>query len=487
MESGIAPAPPGIAPAFHALSSPAMSTCIPPGGRPRSRVTPAVVVLVASLASAAAAVLAQTTDPSPLPLDPRIDRTLRLESIAVVPDDPAVAALVRQHLRLVPGEPGDVAVLTLARETLEQCGYFREVMLYTSRGSRTGLVVLHVEVALDCKVRFLTGFGYEPLDGWYLNLLGARLLNRPRPGSELRLAWRDGYFTDGIYIEGRMPSGRRPGEAWLVDVDLEDKTWFVYDQREGWEQDIHTQSLRLGRLAPIAAGVTASTWLGVSHTHPDDELTSYLDDDEQTRPASDLIADPLDDSGFLDIWLEGAWDARDPVRPWWRGSWVGMRLRASHETGESGFLTFELDGRHTRPVADHAALAARVRAAHADPETPYHQRFRFGGVYSVRGYDFAYLSGASGACNLVQANLELRAGLLDRAAALPRVTGVLFLDTGQAWDPDGRWLGWVVGAGYGIRVRLPWVQLLGMEVGYPLVNLGDIPPLVVNVALGWSY
>ena len=48
-------------------------------------------------------------------------------------------------------------------------------------------------------------------------------------------------------------------------------------------------------------------------------------------------------------------------------------------------------------------------------------------------------------------------------------------------------LGWSLGAGYGIRVRLPWVQYLGLDVGYPVVKHDDISPFVVNIALGWSY
>ena len=132
--------------------------------------------------------------------------------------------------------------------------------------------------------------------------------------------------------------------------------------------------------------------------------------------------------------MEGEWQRRDPVRPWWSGTWYGARLRASHEGGGSSFATVELDARRYWPLGDQVALAGRARAAHASSGTPYHQRFQFGGVYSVRGYDFAYLSGALGAANLVQGNLELRVPLLDRDAALPRVTGLLFLDTGQCWD-----------------------------------------------------
>lgn len=415
------------------------------------------------------------------------DRTLRLEAITILPDDAGTRALVRRHLSLVPGAPVDVDALNLARQALEETGYFREVFLYTSRGSRTGQVNLYVEVELDRRLRFLTGYGYQPLDGWYLNLIGARLLNRPRPGSELRLAWRDGFYVGGVYLEGSLPTGERAGDRWRGELFAQNKAWFVYEQREAWRQDIEQSTLRLGREIPVGQHGSITAWGGISTVDPKDDLSAFFDEGDQSRPAADLIPATTDRNDYIDLWLEGQWERRDAGRPWWRGTWYGARLRASHESGGSSFGTVELDARRNWPLTDTVALAGRLRGAHATAETPYHQRFQFGGVYSVRGYDFAYLSGPLGARDLLQGNLELRVPLLDRDAALPRVTGLVFLDTGQCWDEGGASLGWTVGAGYGIRVRLPWVQYLGLDVGYPVVNLDDISPFVVNIALGWSY
>jgi outer membrane protein assembly factor BamA len=456
-----------------------MSTCIAGGGRLRGPLPVILVVL--------AALLLWLVDPAFADQQAPPDRTLRLSDIAILPDDPGTQALVRRHLPLAFGQPLDVTVLSLARQSLEETGYFREVILYTSRGRSPGQVVLHVEVELDRRIRFLTGFGYDPMDGWYLNFLGASLLNRPRAGSEVRLAWRDGYNIGGVYLEGRVPVARRPRQAWLFDFHVQQKLWFAYEQRESWSQNVISHVLRLGREVPLGDRSRLAVWLGYDKIDPDEKIETYFDEEDQQRPASDLISADLADAEYLNVWLEGAWSNRDPVRPWWRGSWLGGRMRLSHDLAGTGFYTVELDGRRTLPLGETTSLAGRLRAAHTGADTPYHQRFQFGGIYSVRGYDFAYLSGPLGASELVQANLELRAALLDRRAPLPRVTGVFFLDTGQAWDAEGDSYGWVLGGGFGIRVRLPWVQSIGLEVGYPLVKLDDISPVVVNIALGWSY
>jgi len=455
-----------------------MSTCIPSGGRwrrPTRTLAMLVMLLVGMITMAQADQEAQP------------DRTLRLADVSILPDDPGTQALVMRYLPLAPGEALDVSVLSLARQSLEQSGYFREVTLYTSRGILPGQVVLHVEVELDRKVKFLTGFGYEPMDGWYLNYIGAKLLNRPRSGSEVRIAYRNGYFISGTYLEGQIPVARRDREAWLFDLHFQEKSWFVYDQREPWEQDIKSKVLRVGRQMAIGQQGRFAGWLGISKVNPSDDLESWTDLEDVDRPSGDLIDADFDPQEFVDIWLEGDLANRDKVRPWWQGTWFGWRVRASHDLDGRGFLTAEVDGRTIMPLSDTSSLAIRGRAAHAGEDTPYHQRFQFGGVYSVHGYDFAYLSGAQGAASLVQANLEYRVALLDRHAALPRVAGILFLDNGQCWTEGGDTYGWAMGAGYGVRLRLPWVQYVGLDVSYPVVKFTDISPFVVNFALGWSY
>jgi hypothetical protein len=414
-------------------------------------------------------------------------RTLILEDVMVAPDDPQIVELVRRYVAVLPGDPIDNTVIGAVRTDLEGSGYFRSVDLYTSRGMQPGGVVLHVEVALDRKLRFLTGFGYEPLDSWYLTLLGAKLLNRPRPGAEWRLTLRDGYFVDGFYLSGRLNTGPRGEHAWLLDLHAEKDVWFAYDDREGWRQDVRSAALRLGRRIATGPRSHWTGWLGFRGVELGETIATEFDNDRDERPASDLIDASFADQDFVDLWLEGEFDARDAVRPWREGSWLGTRLRLSYDWNGRVYPTLEVDLRRTLPLGDVRSLAGRLRAAYAGPDTPYHDRFKFGGVFSVRGYDVAFLSGPLGASQLVQANLEYRTALLGSDAPTPRVTGVVFVDTGQSWDEDGRSLGWVAGAGVGFRLRLPWVQLVGVEVGYPLVDVGDIAPFVVNMALGWSY
>jgi hypothetical protein len=418
-------------------------------------------------------------------------RELRLERLDITPADAATVSLVTRRIPVGPGDPVDGVLLASIRQDLERSGYFSAVTLYTSRGERPGGIVLHVDVVLDHKVRFLTGFGYQPLDGWYLNMLGARVMNQPRPGSELRLALRSGFLVGGIYLSGRFAAGEHPDDAMLLDLHAQSKDWVVYDRRESWIQGVDSSTLRLGRQLPVGGGITLTAWLGVRTVDPDDtlraEFTEDRDGDERERPVGDLLDVGLDRAQYVHARLDLSRDRRDPVRPWLDGAWLGTRLDIGQQFDGPHFATLELDGRRSVPVGPQRSLALRLRAAHATDRTPYHDRFQFGGLSTVRGYDVAFLSGPLGASNLVLANLEYRHALIDPAAPTPRLTGVLFIDTGQAWDDGGATAGWVASAGLGFRLRLPWVHLVGVEVGYPLVDVGDMSPYGVNLAMGWSY
>lgn len=412
---------------------------------------------------------------------PVADRTLRVESIEIAPDQGRVRDLVQARLRLAPGDAVDDAALVALRADLEDSRDFSRVEVFTRPGSRPGLVVLRVEVVLDMRVRFLTGFGYEPLDGWYLTLIGGELRHRPVPGSNISLALRDGINVGGLYFAASAAS-------WLFEASSSTQVWSVYDGRDGWRQEIGHGLVRAGRRFPLAERATATAWLGWQGDRPEKELTSWeTNDDEEHRPAADLIPDNLGHQDHAGLWLETAWDRRDPRRPWHAGAWSGARVRASRLEGGGGFWSAELDARRVLPLGERSALAGHARVAHASDETPYYHRFTLGGVITNRGYETGRLSGASGAADLWQANVEWRTALVGRDDPLPKVTGLLFLDTCQGWDVDGQNLGFGAGVGYGLRVRLPWVQIIGVDVGYPLESHGGNAPFVVHAALGWLH
>lgn len=115
------------------------------------------------------------------------------------------------------------------------------------------------------------------------------------------------------------------------------------------------------------------------------------------------------------------------------------QLSASYapDMKESGALTsdFTLDWREYVPLSARTLLAARVFAAWSDGNAP--NFYYFGGLNTVRGYDFRTLIGQHAGF----ANVELRFPLIDVLATpiivLQQIRGALFFDIGAAHF-DGR-------------------------------------------------
>lgn len=411
---------------------------------------------------------------------PQADRTLRIEAVEILPAEGRAHDVVAAKVRVRPGDAVDDAMLVDLRQRLEDSRDFARVDVFTRPGSRPGLVVLHVEAELDRRVHLLTGFGYEPLDSWYLTLIGAEWRHQPTPGSNVSLALRDGVYVGGLYFAASLAD-------WRLEASTSSQTWFVYEGMDAWTQDITHGLVRAGRRFALGDAIAATAWLGWQWDNPETELTSWETDDEEHRLAAELIPASLAERNHGSLWWEAAWDRRDARQPWRAGAWAGLRARASHLDGGGGFWSAELDARRALPLGDHSALAGHARVAHASDDTPYYHRFPLGGVITNRGYESGRLSEATGACDLWQANLEWRTALVDRDASLPKVTGLLFLDTCQGWDAHGQNLGFGAGIGYGLRVRLPWVQTIGLDVGYPLESPPGAAPFVVHAALGWLH
>jgi hemolysin activation/secretion protein len=113
-----------------------------------------------------------------------------------------------------------------------------------------------------------------------------------------------------------------------------------------------------------------------------------------------------------------------------------MSVSYQPDLKEGGALTTDvtLDWREYRQITSRSLLAARVYTALSEGNTPnFHY---FGGLNTLRGYDFRTLLGQYAAF----ANFELRFPLVDLLAtpvfAFQQMRGVIFFDVGAAYFKD---------------------------------------------------
>jgi len=417
----------------------------------------------------------------PLPVEPY---QLTLPEIRVA----AGGEIEKSVLRLIPLEVGaniDPAVLVHTREALEASTLLKNVDIYTERGHQPGAVILHVDTEYEQRFHLETGLGREPMQGWYLNLIGARYTNPFLRGGHIRIGLRQFERNHGIFLEAEYPRLLGNNLDLLFNHEHEVEFWHVTEGDRLIFQQIMRTNTMVGLRKWSRDDLTVSLWLGMSHNDPDDELKD--DEDNVVEPAGRLVPKPDNKQHCLDLRLDLTWDRLDPSRPWQQGQWAGLRLKGCEIIDGKSFWGAELEGQIAIPMARIHALALRARGEYTGGGTPYHQRPVVGGIGSLRGFEVASLSGPLGARAFWQFNCEWRQALVGDNPRQPKVTGTFFVDVGDLWQDDGSRFGVAASAGNGLLLRIPWLQILNAEVSYPLTRNVTDDSVVLYMSLGRSF
>ena len=401
------------------------------------------------------------------PASAQDDRTLRLEAIETLPDDPGLAAALAELIDLQPGDEIEAVDLLAARREIARAGWYDRVEIYTRAGSKRGQLVLRVEGELDKGLNFETGVGHDPLDGWYLNLVGVSVRHLVGPASTVRANVQFGQRSTMNRFEVEAPRvGGQPLDL-LFDAASGVQFWNEYTGDVLFTREIDHSYYRFGVRGHLNRATALAFWAGGSKSRP-----GGFDDEQR----------------FTDLRLDLTLDRRDRLQPWRRGAWTLLRGGVSiPDDDRPAFANARAAFRGAIPLPQQQALALRIDAAWTDRGTPFFRRPIFGGLGSVRGFRDASLSGADGARAMFAAGLEWRVPLLPRRSDDARVHGILFADTGRAVDATGATGPWSSSVGWGVRVRLPWIEYVGLEVGIPLTPTATDDEFWVHGSLGFGF
>jgi len=109
-------------------------------------------------------------------------------------------------------------------------------------------------------------------------------------------------------------------------------------------------------------------------------------------------------------------------------------------------------------------------------------------MYTVRGFATNSLSAPGGDTWLVSSSVEYRSRILgDREGT--KLAGVFFLDAGASGSSDSvdPYTGLAVGAGYGLRLRVWWLDWIGVDMGFPLTERPLDIRFQGTASIGWSF
>ncbi len=437
-----------------------------------------------------------------------IRRVLELEQIVITGNSKISDSAILGTLDLTPQDTVNVTILEESRQRLlSEYPLMSAVDFSTRPGSRRGLVILDIAIVERKTVIFETGYGHHDTYGWFLTLLGLRVEPATANGYEYRLGLRFGFHLSGL--DGEFMQRGKPGGFGLggkFHLYSQEQIFFGGEITPAtWDTAGAGRYTREFRQKIERAGAE----LFLQYMLRDSTRFSFGFRLEGVRPESTFVESKSgEDYGFTELppslragvkktvisglVLRMVRDTRD--RPGYpqSGSFTLLQARANSSVfgGDEAFIRAEGDYRRHIGFGKWNVLSSRLSAGIVSKGTPYYDRFFLGGMYSVRGFRGLSLSPPSGSDGFAITSSEFRFPLIASTGDIPpRLAGLVFIDAGIGWE-RGEPLSLSTleaAAGYGVRLRLPWIGTLGLDMGVPFTDGRTGDRFYVHGCLGFSF
>jgi len=440
-------------------------------------------------------VMAQSTAPDSLPAF-TIPRALILEDIELTGTDRTPLSVVYKYMPLRPGQPIDQSQLIDGVQALRESGLFNTVSFFTRPGATRGRLILVLEVE-EHSFDFRWAAGNTNLDGWYLVPAMIALDNPTGRGDLLDLQWRVGFRHQGFllrYGQPRAGSGRDFWGARLSAISS-NRPWF--EDGVEYRHEVKTAGLagiygrRYGErwLAELGLNLEGVKTADYSVYHEGSSEGDVAEDEEirgDDLPAG--IRDGLGEDFRAIVHLDIQHDTRSatkragtPVS----GLWGRLKPHAALQGARThAGLQADFRGYRNSPGG---VLALRVRGAVVTSNAAFYDRLYLGGMYTVRGFPSNSLSAPGGDTWLWSGSLEYRSRILGDSKGT-KLAGLFFLDAGASGEFDAdAFPGVSAGAGYGLRLRVWWLDWIGLDVGFPLTDRPVDQRFQTTASIGWSF
>lgn len=390
--------------------------------------------------------------------------------------------VLRREMKLAEGDLYSASKIKESRRRINNLGFFDEVNVTTGKGADPA----HMDINVDVKERptgmFTVGLGYSSVDGVIgqgsvsqENFLGRALkLNVAGSIGSRSLTYQVG-VTDPYFLDKNLTLG----------FDL-------YKTRREWVD--FTRKTTGGDLK-LGFPLTDDVRTFFVYRYEDKEI---LDVDDT---ATDFIKRQEGKSTLSSITGSLTRNTTDYRLDPSRGSVSSASLEFAGLGGTAKFLKYDLDHRHFWPWKWGTVFSLRGHLGYIQEvggeEIPIDERYFLGGLNTIRGFqsrqvgprvrktedtgggiteDFEYIGGVKAA----YFNAEYLFPLLKEMG----LKGVLFFDTGNAWDKGGDYFTEMrYSTGAGIR----WFSPLGplrLEWGYNLDPKEDEPNSRLEFSIG---
>jgi len=394
---------------------------------------------------------------------------VRFERINITGNTNTRDKVIRRELKVIEGEYYSGEGIRKSQERLYRLGYFEDIELQTKKGSQDDLMVLNVNVKERPTGAFSIGAGYGSFDNIFgvFEISQSNLFGR---GQKLRGSVRVGSKTSEFDIRFLEPWFLEKELALGIDV----YNWKV--EFTEYTKDSLGGALRLA----FPLGLDEYTKGRIKYVYDDADIS----DVEETASFEIKEMEGRNLTSSLELGIDR--DSRDRIWDTSKGSVnkISFEYAGDPLGGDVAFNRYEAETAWYLPFKWNTVFMAKGRWGYIqerpeDGKLPSFQKYRIGGLNTVRGYEYGDISPRDpvtgdrvGGEKLMVYNFEFRFPLIKEQG----VTGVFFFDAGNVWrDEDSYDFGDLkMSAGPGVR----WYSPLGplrLEYGFVIDPGPDDP------------
>ncbi|MGV8093307.1 MAG: outer membrane protein assembly factor [Mangrovibacterium sp.] len=382
-------------------------------------------------------------------------------------------SFLRKQLEYREGEQYNKLLLDETRQNLYRLQLFRIVSVLPETDAKTKKnpipVKIYLEEAPRVSTRFGLGYGTEDKFRTFIDLNYLSFLNTPsRLNLYLKHSALEPYYASLKWIFPQFPIHRST---------VSFNPFISRNSEPGYE----TRSYGIN----IPASYAFNNWLSGSLTYYLEDVKQEIEEGDQEFPDMEEEDFPYFKSGIL---LNTIFNNSKPKFSPTKGInfITGFKLNGHLFGSDFNYTRLWADFRNYHEIGKltvaFRAMAGGISSADESGFIPVEDRFYSGGSNSVRGWNRSELgpkreSGTPmGGKSIIEGSLEFRYPLFWR------LSGVLFMDTGNVWTDSYSYKlnDLAYAAGSGIRIDTP-IGPIRLDVGFPVWNEKKSPQFFISV------
>lgn len=386
-------------------------------------------------------------------------KKVRFERINITGNTVTRDKVIRRELKVAEKEYFSAKDLRKSTANLHRLGYFEDVEIQTKKGSQDDLMILNINVKERPTGSFSIGAGYSSFEN-AIGMFQVAQNNLFGYGQKLAAAARFGSRTTNFDIKFTEP--------WLMDRPISSSIGLYKFKREYYEYTKDSIGGALGFGFPIGIDVDYTRG-SIRYEYDDAEISNIQEG------AATAIKEMQGTNVTSSITLGIKRDSKD--RPWntTKGSVNSMSFEYAGGPfgGDVYFNKYLARSAWYFPLPWKTVFMAQGRWGYmkrrSGGKLPIYQKFRLGGINSVRGFDYSSISPKDpatgdriGGEKMMVYNFEYRFPLIKEQG----VVGLVFFDAGNVFTKDENYTfsGIRRSAGTGIRWYSP-IGPLRLEYG----------------------